>query len=149
MAYNEEPDKGIKISVSKWKTLQVLTIGLLLLAKMADAGEADVIEVAIERTGGNTYHFDVTVRHDDEGWNHYADRWEVIAADGTVLVTRTLYHPHVNEQPFTRSLSDFYIPSDKKIIIVEAHDKVNGWSPNKVRIDMGRSSGDNYQIEKQ
>ena len=138
MAYNEEPDKGIKISVSKWKTLQVLTIGLLLLAKMADAGEADVIEVAIERTGGNTYHFDVTVRHDDEGWNHYADRWEVIAADGTVLGTRTLYHPHVDEQPFTRRLSGVHIPAYINIVTVRAHDSVHGYGSITVSIEVPR-----------
>ena len=52
----------------------------------------------------------ITVRHDDEGWEHYADRWEVVAPDGTVLASRTLYHPHVDEQPFTRSLNGLVIP---------------------------------------
>jgi hypothetical protein len=51
-------------------------------------------------TGSGVYRFSVTVRHADEGWDHYADRWEVLTSDGTLLATRTLYHPHVNEQPF-------------------------------------------------
>ena len=43
----------------------------------------------------------VTVQHADTGWDHYADAWEVLAPDGTVLGTRTLLHPHTDEQPFT------------------------------------------------
>jgi hypothetical protein len=41
----------------------------------------------------------VTVRHADEGWEHYADCWEVLTLDGEVLATRELAHPHDNEQP--------------------------------------------------
>jgi hypothetical protein len=44
------------------------------------------------------------VRHEDVGWQHYADRWEVLASGGEVLATRVLAHPHVDEQPFVRNL---------------------------------------------
>ncbi len=70
----------------------------------AGAGEADVLAVEIARTAPGVYRFDVTVRHADSGWDHYADRWEVRDAGGAVLATRVLLHPHVAEQPFTRSL---------------------------------------------
>lgn len=138
MANNEELDKHIKKTVSEGKILQVFTIVLLLLAKMAYAGEADVIEVAIERTAGNTFHFDVTVGHDDEGWNHYADRWDVLAPDGTVLGTRTLYHPHVDEQPFTRSLSGVQIPAYINIVTIRAHDSVHGYGHKTVSVEVPR-----------
>ncbi len=49
------------------------------------AGEADVVGVEVARSADGTHRFDVTVRHADEGWEHYADRWEVVAPDGTVL----------------------------------------------------------------
>ncbi|MGF1527919.1 MAG: hypothetical protein ACFCBW_14175 [Candidatus Competibacterales bacterium] len=39
-------------------------------------GEADVLAVEVRATG-NAFRFDVTVRHTDEGWDHYADRFEV------------------------------------------------------------------------
>jgi len=65
---------------------------------------------------------------------------------GNEIGKRTLYHPHVNEQPFTRSLSSFHIANDKKIIFVEAHDLKHGWSPNRVKIDMRQTSGAKYQI---
>ena len=96
-----------------------------LLLKKRWAGEADVIEVAVKPTGGEIYFFKVTVRHADEGWDHYANKWDVVVPDGTVLGTRTLYHPHVDEQPFTRSLSDVKIPESIAEVTVRAHDSIH------------------------
>lgn len=93
----------------------------------AFAGEADVVEVATERAGDGSYGFSVTVRHADEGWDHYADRWEVLAPDDTVLGARVLHHPHVDEQPFTRSLSGVDIPADLRRVRIRARDSVHGY----------------------
>lgn len=76
------------------------------------AGEADVLEVNVKPVGPDTFQFSVTLRHDDKGWDHYANKWDVVAPDGTVLATRTLHHPHENEQPFTRSKGGVMIPAD-------------------------------------
>jgi len=78
---------------------------LLMSSSALQAGEANVVAVKVEKTGSNIFRFDVTVSHSDEGWDHYADKWEIAGPDGTVIGTRTLYHPHVDEQPFTRSLA--------------------------------------------
>jgi hypothetical protein len=91
------------------------------------AGKADVLEVRVEPRGADTYRFSVTVRHADEGWDHYADRWEVLAPDGTVLGVRTLHHPHVDEQPFTRSLSGVSVPAGIERVRVRARDSRHGW----------------------
>jgi hypothetical protein len=45
--------------------------------------------------------FDTTVRHNDEGWDHYADAWQVVDSEGNILAERILAHPHDTEQPFT------------------------------------------------
>lgn len=89
------------------------------------AGEADVINVEIKKTDTITYQFNVTVSHNDEGWDHYANKWDVVAPDGTIIATRILHHPHVNEQPFTRSLSNVTIPKDIKEVTIRAHDSVH------------------------
>lgn len=89
-----------------------------------ETGEVDVIAVKAQKSG-DSYRFDVTVRHADTGWDHYADKWDVVAPDGTILGTRVLYHPHVDEQLFTRSLSGVKIPAGLKQVIVRAHDKVH------------------------
>ncbi|WP_417453433.1 hypothetical protein [Kiloniella sp.] len=91
------------------------------------AGEADVINVKGYKDGDLGWRFDVTVRHDDTGWDHYANRWEVITEDETILATRVLHHPHENEQPFTRSLSGVQIPKGVKKVFIRAHDSVHGY----------------------
>lgn len=96
-----------------------------LLPASAYAGPADVVGVKVNKTAPNTYRFDVTVKHGDEGWDHYADRWDVVSPDGTVLGTRILHHPHVEEQPFTRS-DVIKVPDGVKSVTVRAGDKVHG-----------------------
>ena len=93
----------------------------------AIAASADVVAVKVTSAGPERYRFDVTVRHPDTGWDHYADKWEVVAPDGRVLGTRTLLHPHVDEQPFTRSLGGVGIPADVKQVLIRAHDNVDGY----------------------
>ncbi len=111
-------------------SLQRALLGLflaLVMGGLAMASDAEVVGVKITPDGSGTYRFDVTVQHPDTGWEAYADRWEVLAPDGTVLGTRVLAHPHVSEQPFTRSLSGVAIPVDIEEVIVRARDSVDGW----------------------
>ena len=46
-----------------------------------------------------------------------------------MLGERVLLHPHVDEQPFTRSLSGVTVPSGTEQVTVRAHDSVDGWGP--------------------
>ena len=103
-----------------------LAFGLVVGLPWAMAGEADVVDVSVSEQSDGVFRFDVTVAHADTGWEHYADRWEVVAPDGTILGTRTLLHPHENEQPFTRSLSGVVVPPDIDTVTVRAHDSVHG-----------------------
>lgn len=89
-------------------------------------GCADVIEVTYEQAGDRTYSFVVTIRSPDEGWDKYADAYEVRSPTGEVLGVRELTHPHVDEQPFTRSLSEVDI-GDNPWVEVVAKDSVEGF----------------------
>jgi hypothetical protein len=100
------------------------------------AGQVTVVEVKVVPTGASTYRFDVTLEHGDTGWDHYADRWDVLGPDGTVLGSRVLYHPHVNEQPFTRSLSGVRVPTGLRQVQVRAHDSVHGDSDILYPVDL-------------
>lgn len=104
------------------------------IAGLAMAGEPEVVSAVIELTGRSTYSVHATVRHADEGWDHYADKWDVVAADGTVLATRVLLHPHVDEQPFTRSQTKIVIPSEIEQVTVRAHDSVHGYGTKTVTL---------------
>jgi hypothetical protein len=115
----------------------VLGLSVLALSTRALwAGEADVVDARATRSASNTYTFHVTVQHEDTGWDHYADKWNIMGPDGTVLGTRVLLHPHVAEQPFTRSLTGVQIPSDTKSITVRAHDKVHGWGGQTMTVQL-------------
>jgi hypothetical protein len=114
---------------------------LTLAAVLADisvvlAGKADVIDTKVTRDADGSYTFAVTVRSDDTGWDKYADRWEVVTADGTVLGTRVLAHPHETEQPFTRELSGVVIPPGVKQVIIRAHDKVEKFGGKEMRVEL-------------
>ena len=102
----------------------------------AIAGEADVIAVDTHRSSDGTYRFNVTLRHLDTGWEHYADRWDIVAPDGTVIASRVLAHPHVDEQPFTRSLSGVRIPDGITQVTIRAHDNVHKLGGNTITINI-------------
>ena len=85
-----------------------------------------MVGVEASRTAPGVYSFRVTLSHGDTGWDHYADRWEVRDADGAVLGTRVLAHPHVDEQPFTRGLSGVSIPDGQSPVTIVAHDSIHG-----------------------
>ena len=109
-----------------------IALVLTLLASPALA-DAPVIEDVMV-TGDQ---FSVTLSHPDTGWDHYADGWEVLDADGNSLGVRELLHPHVTEQPFTRSLSGIAIPQGATIVYVRARCNVDGWSDDLFEVRLG------------
>ena len=122
-------------------------VGLSGVSNSAFAGEVEIVHAQFRHSGGGSWSVDVTLRHADSGWEHYADTWRVVAAgDGTVLGTRTLYHPHETEQPFTRSLGGLAIPAAVTTVYVEAHDKVHGWSPQRVRVNLEKAKGERFEV---
>jgi hypothetical protein len=54
------------------------------------------------------------------------------------LGTRVLYHPHVDEQPFTRSLGGVRIPAEVTSVILRAHDSVHGAGGREVVVELPR-----------
>lgn len=91
------------------------------------SGCADVIDVIVTAEAEGTYRFDVTVRSSDTGWDKYADLWEVRGPDGAGLGRRVLTHPHVEEQPFTRSQNGIAVPDGVATVTVVARDSVTGF----------------------
>lgn len=107
-----------------------------LAASLASAGEADVVRAAVSCDAERVCRFDVTLRHADEGWEHYADRFEVLSTEGEVLGTRVLAHPHVEEQPFTRSLAGVRIPEAVSEVRVRGRDSVHGLGGEEIRVEI-------------
>ena len=107
---------------------------LLLLAPALRAGDVSIVDVRVECPRDCV--FSVTLEHADEGWNHYANQWDVVTLDGKLLKSRVLYHPHVDEQPFTRSLSGVVIPAEVRQVKIRARDSRHGYSKNEFIVDL-------------
>jgi hypothetical protein len=101
-----------------------------------DRREANVIAVSFEGENG-TYTVDVTLHHDDNGEDGYANWWQIERLDGTRLGRRKLLHPH-SEQPFTRS-ETIDIPTDVSCVVVRGHDQTHesGGQAMLVNLDTG------------
>lgn len=117
-----------------------------VVASESFAGDVEVVKTSFSLRAGS-WHVSTTLRHGDTGWSHYADAWRVVSEKGEDLGTRTLFHPHENEQPFTRSHT-VQIPKGMNIVYVEAHDKVHGWNAQRVRVDLSQSSGDRFKVHR-
>ena len=69
----------------------------------------------------------------ETGWDQYADEFRVMTtwpAPGTLLATRPLTHPHVTEQPFTRSVvlpDNVLLVDNGDVVAVSARDSINGY----------------------
>lgn len=108
----------------------------LIHYSFAFSGEADVLKVVAECDSDSICDFIVTVRHADDGWEHYADRWEVRTVDGKRMAVRELAHPHDNEQPFTRSLENVRVPPDLVEVIVRARDSRHGYGGEEITVKL-------------
>ncbi|MGG7646161.1 hypothetical protein ACQ5SP_15220 [Rhodovulum sp. YNF3179] len=117
------------------KTVPQALAASLVSVLPLQAGEADIVAAEAVR-GGETWRFEVTLRHADEGWDHYADGWAVLAPDGTELGYRELLHPHVAEQPFTRSLTGVTLPDGVDRVTIRAHDSVHGWGGAEITLEL-------------
>jgi len=108
---------------------------------------AQVVYVRAVQQDSELWRFDVTVRHNDGGWEHYADAWQVIRpSDKKVLAERILAHPHVSEQPFTRSQSGVSIPATLAVVSVRAKCNVHGFGGREITVDLNRLKGDGYEV---
>jgi hypothetical protein len=116
--------------------LSPLLLITLLYTTDLFAGKPEVVDVKVNCPIKNHCNFSVTLRHADTGWDHYADRWEVLGPDRSVLGTRTLWHPHVQEQPFTRLLEKVAIPANIQRVTIRAHDSVHGYGAKEMEVSL-------------
>lgn len=113
----------------------LIYIALLSFAIPAQA-DPPTIKAVKSHPGAGGWRFDVTLSHPDSGWNHYADGWRVLDMDGNEIGLRVLTHPHVNEQPFTRTLVGVQIPKGTTQIQIDARCLVDGWTGQPMTVTL-------------
>ncbi len=137
--------------------ISILFLSLLPATMIFSAtkGNADVTFVRAVETEKGVWTFHVTVSHPDTGWKDYANGWDVVLPDNTVLktnpkdkFTRVLWHPHETEQPFTRSQNGLKISADIQKVRVRAHDIVDGFGGIEVVVDLITPKGDHFNVQR-
>jgi hypothetical protein len=118
-------------------------------ASSDDLDYAQVIFVRAFKQEQGVWRFEVTVRHNDEGWNHYADLWQAVAHEsGSAIAERVLAHPHETEQPFTRSLGGIEIPEGTSAVTIRARCNVHGYGGREVLVDLNAKKGDGFEVNR-
>ncbi|KAB1195998.1 MULTISPECIES: hypothetical protein [Haloferax] len=98
-----------------------------------DLREANVMGVSLEQSGSD-YRFSVTLLHDDDGEDGYANWWVVESLDGTELGRRELLHAH-GTQEFTRS-ETIAIPEETTCVVVRGHDQTHGYGGQAMLVNL-------------
>jgi len=99
---------------------------------------AQVTDVLATQKSDGSWCFGTSVRHNDQGWDHYADGWQVTDLDGNEMAFRLLAHPHDNEQPFTRSQCNINIPSEISQVIVRAKCNKHGYGGKPFVVNLNK-----------
>lgn len=98
-----------------------------------DLREANVVGVEVESRDGS-HRFSVTLYHDDDGEDGYADWWQVETVAGERLGRRELLHAH-DTSPFTRS-ETVEVPEDVHCVVVRGHDQTHGYGGQAMLVDV-------------
>lgn len=113
-----------------------LVSGVITGNAPARADVPRVLEAQVEVQANGLYAFSVTIVHNEGGWSHYVDRWEILGADGSVLATRTLYYPDDTDVPFTRSLANVQTPIGAREVTIRANCSVDGYGDNELVVEL-------------
>ena len=134
-------------TITRTSILSVLT---LICIGSASADDVNILSAHFQQQaqhqGGTQWSVSVTLRHNDTGWDHYADEWRIVDIDGQIFGNRVLLHPHIDEQPFSRSASGIIVPDDVSIVYIEAHGKIDGWMKNRLRINLVEATDGRLEI---
>jgi hypothetical protein len=128
---------GLKINNQHYRfVLRKCLLSGFLITTVAHAEPADVLNVEVNNQGETRYTFKVTVQHADTGWDHYADAWVIFTEDGEYLASRNLQHPHIKEQPFTRSLPNLPVSEAITNVVIRAHCSRDGFVGKEITVQL-------------
>jgi|GEM_PF-6166961 len=126
-------------------------------ASAASAGtpNADITNVYAREEKDGTWTFHVSVKHPDVGFDDFADGWDLVTGGGKVIkpdprarFTKIVRRPHVDEQPFTRTVKGVVIPDGVDELTVRAHDSRAGFGGEEVRVDLKQRFGKNFSVKR-
>ena len=115
-----------------------IAISTALFIQQSFASETFIENVVATADGQGRYRFEVTLAHGDKSWDHYADVWQIETLQGEVLAQRVLLHPHISEQPFTRSLAGVQLPQGTAQVLISAGCTVDGINSQRYILQLAK-----------
>jgi hypothetical protein len=119
------------------------------------SADAHVTNVYAREEKDGTWTFHVSVQHPDKSFSDFADGWDLVTSSGAVLkrdpaqrFTKTLRQPHIEEQPFTRTVKGLRIPEGVEVLTVRAHDSLGGFGGREVLVKLSRRFGQNFSVKR-
>lgn len=109
---------------------------------------AQVKNVKATQSKDGSWCFNVQVRHNDQGWSHYSDGWQVTDLAGNELGVRLLAHPHDTEQPFTRRQCNIAIPDELSKVVVSAKCNKHGFGGRSVEVNLTQPKGEGFSVKR-
>lgn len=120
----------------KLSILTALTVSLFSASNLASAGKADVVKVTYHKLSSGNYNFHVSIQHDDSGWDHYANRWEILDLQGNILAVRDLRHPQLDKDTYQKTKNNIEIPEGIRTVQVRAHDIMHGYGGHVMTVEL-------------
>jgi hypothetical protein len=99
-----------------------------------DLREANVVAVDWDGEAGEGVEFAVTLYHDDDGEDGYANWWQVETLEGDRLGRRDLLHAHGTRE-FTRS-DQITVPAGTDCVVVRGHDRTHGYGGRAMLVNL-------------
>ena len=112
------------------------------VASELDLREANVVGISYDDLGDDLYDFQITLIHDDDGEDGYADAWQIETLTGDLLGKRVLTHAHGTVE-FTRS-QQINI-GDTQMLVVRGYDQIHEFGGQIIILNI--SSGISEKIE--
>lgn len=96
----------------------------------------DVIDVRVHARSDNRFDFGAMISSPYDTPQRYADASRVMSTEGVAFGTRTLFHAHASEQPFTRDLHGVAIPAWINTVVIQARDKKYGYGGKTLHVTL-------------
>lgn len=116
----------------------------------APAGPAHAAGFHLERHRYGTWSAILEVDHEDQGWSHFADRWEVLDQAGRRILSGSLDGPKrrdVEEDgPVRRRLDAFGLPAGTTRLTCRIHCKQSGWLGKALAVDLASAQGPGFSV---